>query len=207
MKKVKLNNIGKYLVIIGIAILGSYYVYTNCLDKRANDSVDDYIEDTSQVEVVEEEIVEPIVEEKKEEKKENNINYKAVLEIPSINLKKGVVDSTKNFNSINYAISVDKHSNYPDKYGNFILYAHSGNSSIAFFRKLVNVNLKDDIYVYYNGIKYHYVVIDKYDIEKTGKAKVKSSEDNNYITLISCDQNRKGYQVIVIGKMVDKINY
>ena len=177
------------------------------MDKRANDSVDDYIEDTSQVEKIEEEITEPIVEEKKEEKKENNINYKAVLEIPSINLKKGVVDSTKNFNSINYAISVDKSSNYPDKYGNFILYAHSGNSSIAFFRKLVNVNLKDDIYVYYNGIKYHYVVIDKYDIEKTGKAKVKSSEDNNYITLISCDQNKKGYQVIVIGKMVDKINY
>lgn len=28
------------------------------------------------------------------------------------------------------------------------------------------VELNDDIYVYYNGTKYHYVVTNKYDIKK-----------------------------------------
>lgn len=59
---------------------------------------------------------EEIITENDNQKKESikqEINYTAVIEIPSINLKRGVVDSTSNFNSINYAISVDKNSNYP----------------------------------------------------------------------------------------------
>jgi len=201
----KLRKVGIYLIIFGVAILGSYFVYTSSMEKRANDSVDEYISETTSTEEVEEVIEQPKEEKKKEEAPK--INYKAVLEIPSINLKSGIVDSTKNFKSINYAISADTNGNYPNEMGNFILYAHSGTSSISFFRKLVDVQVKDNIYVYYNGIKYHYVVYDKYDIEKTGKAKVIKRKDDNYITLISCNQNRKGYQIIVIGKLVDKSNY
>lgn len=135
------------------------------------------------------------------------MDYTAILEIPVINLKRGVVNSTKNFKSINYAISVDKSSNYPNEYGNFILYAHSGNSSIAYFKYLINVNIDDDIYVYFNGIKYHYVIFDKYDIEKTGKAVFKRPINDNYITLITCNQNRNGYQIVLTGKLIGSITY
>ena len=138
---------------------------------------------------------------------ERVINYIGVLEIPKINLKRGVVDSTKNFKSINYAISVDKNSNYPNEKGNFILYAHSGNSYISYFRKLNQVDINDEVYVYYNGVKYHYVIENKYDIEKTGKAKVINLKDNKYITLITCNQDRKGYQIVVEGKLIDSTAY
>lgn len=37
---------------------------------------------------------------------------------------------------------------------------------LLFFYKLYRVELNDDIYVYYNGPKYHYVVTNKYDIKK-----------------------------------------
>lgn len=95
------------------------------------------------------------------EKKENEkqkINYTVVIEIPSINLKQGVVDSTNNFNSINYAISVYKNSNYPDKEGNFVLYAHSGNSSISYFKNLNKVEINDVVYIYHNGVNIKYLI-------------------------------------------------
>ena len=44
-------------------------------------------------------------------------------------------------------------------------------------------------------------------IEKTGKANVLSSNENKYITLITCNQKRKGYQVVLVGKLVEQNNY
>lgn len=201
-----MKKIGWILLIIGIAIIGFYTIYIKSLENKANDNIEDYIKETSIIEEQEEqEIIEPIVEEKI--KKKNTINYTAILEIPVISLKSGIVNSTKNFYSINYAISADRSSNYPNEYGNFILYAHSGNSSIAYFKHLSNVNIDDSVYVYFNGIKYHYVIFDKYDIEKTGKAVFKRPINDNYITLITCNQNRKGYQIVLTGKLINTESY
>ena len=201
-----MKKIGILLIIGAIGLIAFYYVHQIATDKKIEQEVNNYIEETTIMnnENDVEEVVEPI--EKKEETK-REINYTAILEIPSINLKRGVVDSTKNFNSINYAISVDKNSNYPEYMGNFILYAHSGNSSIAYFKNLNKVELKDSVYVYYNGVKYKYEIFDKYDIEKTGKAKVINSKENKYITLITCNQNRKNYQIVIVGKLVEESNY
>ncbi len=198
-----MKKIGWILFIIGFLIIGFYTIYIKSIEIRANNNIDDYIEETSIIEDEEEEIneEEPTVELKEEKK--NTVNYTAILEIPIIGLKSGIVNSTKNFYSINYAISADKSSNYPNEYGNFILYAHSGNSTIAYFKHLIKVNINDDVYVYFNGTKYHYVIFDKYDIEKTGKAVFKRPKSDNYITLITCNQNRKGYQIILIGKLVN----
>lgn len=200
-----MKKIGIYLVIIGITFFAFYFMYNKALDRQAQDNVDDYIKDTSVIN----EVIDEIPVEEKEEKQgvSSNINYTAILEIPKIGLKRGVVDNTRNFNSINYAISVDNSSNYPNGKGNFILYSHSGNSSIAFFNRLYKLEINDDIYVYYNGIKYHYSIFKKYDIEKTGKAKVINLKDNKYITLITCNQNKKGYQIVIEGKIIDESNY
>ena len=203
-----MKKIGMILILVGISIIGFYLIYIKQLEKQENNNIDNYINDTSIVDVnVSEEIIEENQEEVKQEKSNFEINYTAVLEIPKINLKRGVVDSTNNFSSINYAISVDKHSNYPNEQGNFILYAHSGNSSIAYFKDLNKVNIDDSVYVYFNGIKYHYIIYKKYDIEKTGKTSVINSSNNKYITLITCNQNRKGYQTILIGRIASQIQY
>lgn len=198
--------IGKSLILIGIMILVFYFTYNKSSEQKNNDDIEIYIEETS----IEDEIENIETEEiqiNKEEQNKSSINYTAVLEIPKINLKRGVVDSTENFHSINYAISVDKNSNYPNELGNFILYAHSGNSNIAYFKNLNKLNIDDEVYVYFNGIKYHYVINQKYDIEKTGKAKVIATKDANYITLITCNQDKKGYQVVLVGILKDKNVY
>lgn len=200
-----MKKVGILLIVGAIVMIAFYYVYQISIDKKIEQEVNNYIEETTTVDSEEVEEVIEITEKKEESKRE--INYTAILEIPSINLKRGVVDSTKNFNSINYAISVDKNSNYPEYMGNFILYAHSGNSSIAYFKNLNKVELKDSVYVYYNGVKYKYEIFDKYDIEKTGKAKVINSKENKYITLITCNQNKKNYQIVLVGKLVEELNY
>ena len=203
-----MKKIGIILILIGVSIIGFYLIYIKQLEKQESNNIDNYINDTSIVDTdVSEEIIEENQEEVKQEKSSVEINYTAVLEIPKINLKRGVVDSTSNFSSINYAISVDKNSKYPNEYGNFILYAHSGNSSIAYFKNLHKVDLNDSVYVYFNGIKYHYIIYDKYDIEKTGETSIISSSNNKYITLITCNPNRKGYQIVLIGKILEEETY
>lgn len=201
-----MKKIGGLLLIIGIIIIGFYYIYLQTLEYKEVEDINEYINETSVIEINTEESTNEIVEEVKETKK-SNINYTAILEIPIIDLKRGVVDSTKNFRSINYAISVDRTSNYPNEYGNFILYAHSGNSSIAYFKNLNKVNVNDDVYVYLNGIKYHYVIYDKYDIKKTGKTVINRPTNDKNITLITCNQNRKGFQIVLIGKFVNSETY
>lgn len=204
MKK-NLKTIGKLLILLSLTTLLSYKIYNYYYEKKDADVINSYIEETSRI--IEEENIAVPLEETKNEIKKVDIKYTAVLEIPSINLKRGVVDSTKNFNSINYAISVDKHSNYPNKVGNFILYAHSGNSNISYFKKLIDVEINDNVFVYYKGIKYNYKIFNKYNIEKNGTVNVLSSNENKYITLITCNQKRKGYQVVLVGKLVEQNNY
>ena len=200
-----MKKIGTLLIVSAIAMIAFYYVYQISIDKKIEQEVNNYIEETT---IIDNEEIEEVVEvtEKKEEPK-REINYTAILEIPSINLKRGVVDSTNNFKSLNYAISVDRHSKYPNSNGNFILYAHSGSSSIAYFRKLDKLEINDMINVYYNGVKYHYKIFNIYNIEKTGKTTVLNSTNQKYITLITCDQRYKNKQLVVVGEFIGEGEY
>jgi len=200
-----MKRLGVLLIIGAISMVAFYCVYQMSINKKVEREVNNYIEETSIEEEINIENSDDLVEENKTEQRE--INYTAIIEIPKINLKRGVVDSTKNFSSINYAISVDKNSNYPNENGNFILYAHSGNSNIAYFRNLNKVNKNDSIYIYYSGVKYEYKITNKYTIEKTGIANVISSRDKRYITLITCSQEQKNKQIVLVGNLTNEKEY
>lgn len=195
-----MKKICKILLVISLLIILIYFAYVFIINVQTSMKVNEYIEKTSYIQ-------NENTNQKDTKDIKRKINYTSILEIPSINLKEGLVDNTKNFNSIKYAVSIDNHSNYPNINGNFIVYAHSGNGRNAFFRNLVKVNLNEKVYVYYNGIKYEYEIIDKYDIEKTGKANVIITDKEKYITLITCNQSHKGYQVVLIGKQINQIKY
>ena len=195
-----MKKICKILLVISLLIIVIYFAYVFIINVQTSMKVNEYIEKTSYIQ-------NENTNQKDTQDIKRKINYTSILEIPSINLKGGLVDNTKNFNSIKYAVSIDNHSNYPNINGNFIVYAHSGNGRNAFFRNLVKVNLNEKVYVYYNGIKYEYEIIDKYDIEKTGKANVIITDTEKYITLITCNQSHKGYQVVLIGRQINQIKY
>ena len=203
-----MRKIAMFLIILGIALLCFYISYRYISEKQNIESIEKYLEETKIVDIeyptIEEQPVE--IEEPKKEEKQVELDYQAILEIPSINLKRGLVESTKGFKSINYAISIDNFSNYPNTSGNFILYAHSGNASYSYFRNLGNVNINDDIYVYYQGIRYSYRIYKIYEIDKTGTMDIIRPADEKIITLLTC-KNGTEKQIVVLGKQIDSERY
>lgn len=195
-RKTKRNNI---IIILSILLIGI------CVFIKIND-----IYSKKNIMIKEEKIINNIIKNetttissdstKKTSKQISEYNYVAILEIPKINLKKGLVKVTKNFKSINYAISIDSHSTFPDDIGNFILYAHSGNSRISYFDKLNNLEVKDEIKVYYNGVWYYYSIIKKYEVDKNGKLGIFNDNESKYITLTTCSQENKNKQIVILGK-------
>ena len=60
--------------------------------------------------------------------------YIGVLEIPSIDLKQGLVDPYSKNNTVSKNIEIIKPYHMPDEYGKImILASHSGSSKVAFF--------------------------------------------------------------------------
>lgn len=136
-----------------------------------------------------------------------NNPYLAVLEIPKINLKRGLYDINNALNDVEKNIEVNKSSNMPNvEKGNFILASHSGLSFQSYFNKLENLTKNDKIILYYKNIKYIYVVDNFYDIQKTGKALIKRDKSKSTITLITCKKNEEK-QIIYIGYLKEKISY
>ena len=202
-----MRKIGIMMIMTGILLLSFYFAYYFGISNKEKEEIDNYITETSIIDesnISQEETNEEIIEEVKQEEQKQvvqKLDYKAILEIPKINLKNGLVETTKNFDSINYAISIDKNSNYPNENGNFILYAHSGSSRIAFFKNLNKVDISDNVVVYYEGIKYTYQITNKYEIEKNGKLKVFKYEGKKLITLLTCISNTNK-QVVLIGEQI-----
>ncbi len=141
-------------------------------------------------------------------KKEIKDSYDMVLEIPIINLKKGIYQKDDERNNINQNVTIHQNSDYPDQEGsNVILMAHSGNGEKAYFNDLDQLNKDSLIKVYYHGKLYTYIINDYYQVEKTGTIELKHNQQKKTVTLITCSQKDKTKQLIYIGNLLDEINY
>ncbi len=199
-----MRKVGATMLMLGFMMLACYYIYYSQKKVNENNNIEEYIETTSKQDT--EEVVDIKEEPKEEVKQTYQTTYKAILEIPSISLKKGLVEATNNFRSINYAVSIDKESKYPNEFGNFILYAHSGSARISYFNNLKNVKLEDDIYVYFESQKYFYKVYKIYEIDKTGSMKILKPKNEKIITLVTC-KTGTDKQIVVLGKQYNIEQY
>ena len=139
-------------------------------------------------------------------KKDKLIEYIAILEIPKINLNQGLVRPNSNLNNVNKNIQILTPFNRLDQLGtNLILAGHSGNSKVSFFRNINNLEIGNDIYIYYQNKKYHYKVLKKYEVEKTGKIHVKSNQNKTLLTLTTCSYNNK--QLIILSEQINSFKY
>lgn len=136
---------------------------------------------------------------------ENKSIYIGYLNIPDINLRKGFTEKNSKYNTVSKNIEILSASDYPDKEnGNVIFAAHSGNSSVSYFKKLYLINKGAHVYIEYNGVKYTYKITDIYTVEKTGKAEIKRRKGVSSITLITCTKNDNSTQTIYIGELINK---
>lgn len=134
-------------------------------------------------------------------------NYIAVLEIPGINLKRGLVSLNDRRNNADYNIQTIETSKMPDKKNsNLILAAHSGNSKVAYFKNLNKLKIGDELNVYYNSIKYTYALSNYYDIDKTGYADIVRDQNKNTLTLVTCKRGTDK-QTIFISYLKTKDKY
>lgn len=195
--------IGLLIIAIGSFVLIYNYYSNKKLDKIEDNSIDEFFNEPINDN---DEIVE-IEESNQDEKEKIIINYIAILEIPKINFRKGIVDKDDSNNNVNRNIYTLKETTLPDEQSNshIILAAHSGNSYISYFKNLNKLDLNDEVYFYYKNIKYIYKINDRYEIEKNGTMELKITNESD-ITLVTCISGTKK-QVIYVAKLTDKNSY
>lgn len=185
---------GSLLVIVGILIFIFPIIYNKYQEKQEEIKLE-YFFEVSTIDNYN------VIEDTKQE------DYIAVLEIPSINLKKGLYAIDSKNNNVNKNIEIIDSSDMPDiTKGNFILAGHSGTGRIAFFDDLDKLIIDDTIIVYYKNIKYIYQINNIESIVKDGTIEIKR-EFESMITLTTCNQANKNEQLVITGILVSKENY
>ena len=136
------------------------------------------------------------------------IDYMAILEIPKIGLKQGLMDINSRYNDINYNIAIHELSDMPDKEkGNFILMAHSGSSGVSYFKDLDDLEVDDEVNVYYGNMKYVYQVGYIYEEEKTGIVNIDRDIMRSSLTMTTCSDRGDDKQLVVISYLILKEEY
>lgn len=209
MQKIKRTNskkslyfIGSLLIISSLSIIFIHHYNKTVNIQVENEAIEEFYKQETKVEfdLTKVENNSTSTETKKEES--NLYEYIAILRIPKINLKRGLVDKNSKYNDIKYNIMIHKSSDSPsEEGGNLILLAHSGNSNISFFKYLYKMKLDDIIYLDYNNNTYKYKLINIYDIEKNGKAPIRKNTTKSSITLITC-RNNTNKQIVLIGELI-----
>ena len=128
--------------------------------------------------------------------------YKAVLEIPSIKLKRGILDIDNKYNKAKYNIELIK-----EKDDIIVLASHNGNNYNSYFGNLKNISLGDTINYYYDGKIYKYIYTDSYDIKKDGYADIYRKKGNKCIVLVTCKDGRNDGQTVFIGYLDEILEY
>lgn len=196
--------IGLFLLVCGAFM----FIYNQTMKTRLNDENNLKIEEFLENETNEEIVVEEDIKEETNTSNVSSYDYIAVLEIPSINLKRGLVDPSSKYNNVNYNIQIINKSTMPDVVnGNLVLAGHNGASYVSFFRNLDKLNINDKIYIYYGGYKYEYSLSKIYDTPKDGNVEVHRDNSKTTITLITCKKNTKDTQVVYIGYLDSKELY
>ena len=206
MKQLKIKRKNKLIIIIGLLlIVGSLFFLINEYETEKKLIADE--ENAIEVFFEEEKNVEEDTKVKQEVEEKPVVSYIAVLEIPKINFKRGLVAKTDSLNNVKYNVKILKESIFPNSSENshIILAGHSGNASNAYFRNLKKLNMKDKIFFYYKNVKYIYEVSNIYEVEKTGQVRLKLTLGSD-ISLITCVSGTNK-QVVYIATLIEEQDY
>ena len=121
----------------------------------------------------------------------NKSNYYGFLIIPSLNMSYGFYDTQSKLNDVNKNVALID-SNIENTY---ILAAHSGSGNLAYFNDLKYLRKKDKIYLKFENKTLEYEVVNIRSNIKNGKIRIKNKE--NQLILTTCDQIKKGNQLII----------
>ena len=118
-------------------------------------------------------------------------NYYGYLIIPTLNMTYGFYDINNKLNDVDKNVTLIN-SNIENTY---ILAAHSGTGNLAYFNDLKYLEKDDKIYLKFKDKILKYEIVNIRSEKKNGKIKIKNKE--NQLILTTCDQVRKGNQLII----------
>lgn len=223
MRKLTENNIaviGSFIILTGIFFLSYNYVqakrliayeYMDNLFYEEANKKEKPSEKKEEKEPEQQEKTEKIPQEENSEPKpksvpnaQRNYQYVGYLEIPKINLRKGIVDKNSKDNNVEKNLFIASSSTYPDiEQGNLIIAGHSGSGYKAFFKKLYQIGMGDIAKVEYNGKVYTYQVTKIYEHKKTGKIAIHRDYTKTTLTLITCTKDSEDKQTIYILNLIN----
>ena len=182
MPKKKIIKISLSVFISTIFLLSIYYLSIYCENKNEQKLIKEYFNTTIN---------------DNNYNKINNNNYIGILEIPTINLRKGFYNINNKNNNVNKNIQVLAKSSMPDQENSLLAIAgHSGNGRKSFFKNLDKLNINDEIIIYYNNNEYFYKINNIYEEEKDGTIEIKK-DDYSKLVLTTCSQKDKTKQIII----------
>lgn len=189
------------LLIIGISFIALEFLTKNKIKSEETKAIEEFyqqektiIENKPKTEVKEKDI-----NVSSKQRTKNKSIYIAMLKIPKINIERGLVDPKSKYNDVKYNVEIIKGSDMPNvPNGNLILAGHSGTARISYFRNLKKLQKGDDIFIYYQGKKYNYKVINIYEVDKTGTVKILRNNKTT-LTLVSCI-HKQDKQIVVIAE-------
>ena len=179
------------MIFITLGFFSYKYLNLYLIQDKEERSVKYYLNKVTD-KIIDNNIDEDITEEK------DLINYIAVVEIPKIKLVRGLVDKNDSLNNVDYNIQILKESTMPNvDYSNLYLAAHSGNSSVSYFKYLDRLIYNDEVYIYYQNIKYIYKVVKLYEIDKNGYAEIQRRGGTKHLILVTCIDDTEKQLVII----------
>lgn len=184
--------LGTTFIIIGIFLIIVFIFEINYLDLSENKNLIDNI------------VKNDITNNQVSIDKSVVYDYIGILSIPKIKLSQKIYPIDSDKNDVSKNVQIIKGSTFPDTLNsNLILAAHSGNSKIAYFRNLDQLEINDYIFLYYKNENYKYKIVDIYKQEKIGKINIIRNKNETTLTLITCDEKDKKYQVVYISKLIN----
>lgn len=125
-------------------------------------------------------------------------DYVGVLEISSINLKRGYLGIDNKYNEVDENIKLIR-----DNEDSIVLASHNRGLYNGYFRNLDDMVIGDRIIIYDNYYEYIYLYVDNYDVMKTGVVDLFRIGESKNIFLITCKGDNM--QTVYVGTLVEKI--
>lgn len=200
--------LGSLIIILGLILIFKNNIYEMYINKKDEKQIKEYFKiNNPKPKVINNDVSINRAISQKNNYSNYSSNYYAILEIPKISLKKGLVNRESKLNNVSKNIQTLDVSDTPDVVGgSVILASHSGNSSVSYFKNLYKLNKEDNIYIYYKNYKYEYKVIDIYNQDKTGIINFEN-KDKSTLVLTTCNQENKKKQIVVVANLNNKVNY
>lgn len=168
-------------------------------NKTQNEIINNIVNDDPEISVVEENIDSEKNDSSTIETKDSGI---ALLDIPAINLKAGIVEGVSQ-RSLSKGVAHYPNTPMPGEDGNVVLAGHDS-GKMPIFRKLHKLNNGDRINVTYKTKVYEYVVTGK-RVVKPSQTDILDSSDAKTITLFTCTE-KGNKRLVVTGTPLESFN-